>query len=304
MRILAMAVAMGGTQYLLAVNGMWTIAGLGGGSAGLAIGLLLATASKTGRDPGSRVQLDRQLLLALSGYIALVLITLLIRTPAIYDQLDYLTIRIYFPELTTRLGYSTSAGYGRQIDPLRHAGSILAYSSLFTYWLYRRSGLLKYRSGRTIIADTVRRMAQSSFGILMLVSMAIIMSHSGMTESMANGIAAGVGRLFPLASPFIGALGAFMTGSNTNSNVVFAQLQLRTAQVLGMSVPIILAAQTTGGALGSVIAPAKIIVGTVTAGLKGKEGEVMRRMAGYTILLVALFGLLAWLILAGLPGLE
>lgn len=95
-----------------------------------------------------------------------------------------------------------------------------------------------------------------------------------------------------------------MTGSNTNSNVVFAQLQLRTAQVLGMSVPIILAAQTTGGALGSVIAPAKIIVGTVTAGLKGKEGEVMRRMAGYTILLVALFGLLAWLILAGLPGLE
>ena len=86
-----------------------------------------------------------------------------------------------------------------------------------------------------------------------------------------------------------------MTGSNTNSNVVFAQLQLRTAQVIGLSAPIILAAQTAGGALGSVIAPAKIIVGAATAGLKGQEGHVLRRMSVYTLLLVSLMGMLTWL---------
>ena len=50
-----------------------------------------------------------------------------------------------------------------------------------------------------------------------------------------------------------------MTGSNTNSNVVFGQLQQETALVLALSVPLILAAQTTGGAIGSLFAPAKVI---------------------------------------------
>ena len=297
MRIVTMAIVMGGAQYLLAVSGMWTIAGLGGGSMGLAVGLILASSRKSKEDDGPRWKPDRELLLAFSGYIALVVITLILRTPMIYERLDMLVIRVTFPELITRLGFSTPAGFGRQIYLLRHAGSILAYSSVITYWLYRRAGLLDPGSGHNIIMTTVKRMAPSSFGILMLVSMSVVMNHAGMTETIASGIAAGVGSLYPLASPFIGALGAFMTGSNTNSNVVFAQLQLRTAQVIGLSAPIILAAQTAGGALGSVIAPAKIIVGTATAGLKGHEGHVLRRMSGYTILLLGLIGIITWLTL-------
>jgi lactate permease len=289
---------MGGSQYLLAVSGMWTIAGLGGGSIGLAAGLLLTTTQKSNKDSSLPFRFDRELLLALAGYVILVVFTLILRTPAVYDRLDMLALRVYFPKLTTGLGFTTPAGYGRQIYLLRHAGSILAYSSAFTYWLYRRAGLLKPGSGRTILTSTIQRMAPSSYGILMLVSMAVIMNHAGMTEAIANGIATGVGALYPLAAPFIGALGAFMTGSNTNSNVVFAQLQMRTAQVIGLSAPIILAAQTSGGALGSVIAPAKIIVGTATAGLKGHEGQVLRRMAGYIILLLGLISILTLVTLA------
>jgi lactate permease len=298
LHILVMATAMGGSQYLLAVSGMWTIAGLGGGTMGLVAGLLISASQKSDKDSEPPIKLDRELLLAMLGYIALVVFTLILRNPAVYERLDMLAIRVQFPQLTTRLGFTTPAGYGRQIYLLRHAGSILALSSAFTYWLYRRAGLLKTGSGREILLSTIKRMAPSSFGILMLVSMAVIMNHAGMTETIANGIAVGVGTLYPFASPFIGALGAFMTGSNTNSNVVFAQLQLRTAQVIGLSAPIILAAQTTGGALGSVIAPAKIIVGTATAGLKGHEGHVLHRMAGYTFLLVGLIGILTWFALA------
>jgi lactate permease len=84
-----------------------------------------------------------------------------------------------------------------------------------------------------------------------------------------------------------------MTGSNTNSNVVFALLQLRTAELLGYAVPVILAAQTAGAGLASVIAPAKIVVGTSTADLAGREGEVMRRMLPYIVVLVLLISLLA-----------
>lgn len=293
--IIVMAAAMGGSQYFLATHGMWAIAGLGGGSVGLAVGLLFASTRKWRGEITSSWKLDRNLALALSGYVALVVITLIIQIPAIYERLGLFVIRAAFPALTTGLGFTTPAGYGRQIFILRHAGSILAYSSVITYWLYRRAGVLKHGSGRKILGSMLQPMASSSFGIMMLVCMAVVMNHAGMTEALASGIAASVGTFYPFVSPWIGALGAFMTGSNTNSNVVFAQLQLRTAQVLGFSAPIILAAQTAGGALGSVIAPAKIIVGSLTAGLEGKEGHVLRRMSIYTLLLVSLIGFLAWI---------
>jgi lactate permease len=87
-------------------------------------------------------------------------------------------------------------------------------------------------------------------------------------------------------------MGAFMTGSNTNSNVVFTVLQMRTAELLGYSTAAILAGQTAGGALGSVIAPTKVVVGASTAGMGGREGEVMRALLVYIGLLVLLVSLL------------
>jgi lactate permease len=84
-----------------------------------------------------------------------------------------------------------------------------------------------------------------------------------------------------------------MTGSNTNSNVVFAALQMRTAEILGYSVALILAAQTSGGALGSVIAPTKIVVGASTGGMAGREGEIMRKMLVYTGVLILIVSILA-----------
>jgi lactate permease len=137
----------------------------------------------------------------------------------------------------------------------------------------------------------------SSVSIASMVALAVIMEHAGMTSALAEGLANGMGSLFPLVAPWIGALGAFMTGSNTNSNVVFGALQLRTAQLLGFPAAIILAAQTAGAGLASVMAPTKVVVGASTAGMAGREGEVMRKLVVYTGLLVLLVSLLtaAWL---------
>jgi lactate permease len=135
----------------------------------------------------------------------------------------------------------------------------------------------------------------SSLSILEMVAMAVVMEQSGMTEAIAQGLANAVGGAFPAIAPWIGAIGAFMTGSNTNSNVVFAALQMRTAQLLALSVPIILAAQTAGAALASVAAPTKIVVGASTAGMAGKEGDVLRALIRYTIILILLISLLTTL---------
>ena len=176
---------------------------------------------------------------------------------------------------------------------MRHAGASLFYASVLAYLVYRQAQLYKAGALRRIVEGTVRRVMSSSVSIVSMVAMAVIMENSGMTDTLARGLAEGTGAVFPLISPWIGALGAFMTGSNTNSNVVFGALQLRTAELLGFAAPIILAAQTAGAALASVMAPTKLVVGASTAGMAGKEGEVMRAMLRYTIPLLVLISLLA-----------
>ena len=77
---------------------------------------------------------------------------------------------------------------------------------------------------------------------------------------------------------------------------MFSALQLRTAEILDLPVALILAAQTTGGALGSVAAPTKVIVGASTAGMEGREGDILRRLLpaiGILLLLTSLMTFLA-----------
>jgi lactate permease len=142
----------------------------------------------------------------------------------------------------------------------------------------------------------------SSLGIIAMVGLSVVMSHSGMTNILALGLSQAFGTaLYPLVTPFIGALGAFITGSNNNSNVLFAAVQqARTAAAAGAEhVSLILAAQTAGGSLGSIIAPAKVIVGASTVGMGDREAEIMGKILIYgllPVLFVALVTLvMVWL---------
>jgi lactate permease len=123
-----------------------------------------------------------------------------------------------------------------------------------------------------------------------------------MTDVLACGLAQAAGALFPLAAPWIGALGAFISGSNTNSNFLFGMLQLRTAELLGLSAPLILAGQTAGAAIGSMVAPTKVIVGVSSAGDGVEEGVVIRKLLVYTGLLLAGLSLAVWFWLQILAG--
>jgi lactate permease len=294
--VLILGVVMGSAQYWLATHGLWNIGGFGGGVAGLAMGILIATWYRGERLEEGVGKLNRgSVFTALSGYIALIAITLLIQlVPSVKAFLGQIVIKVPFPEMSTALGYVTPAGYGRVIPLLRHAGAILGYASLTAYLIYSRAGLYRPGAAQRILSGTIRRVMSSSLGIASMVAMAVVMSHGGMTDILARGLAQAVGALYPLASPWIGALGAFMTGSNTNSNVIFAMLQQRTAELLGYSLPLILAAQTTGGAIGSVIAPTKIVVGASTAGMAGEEGTVLRSLLPYIGILIVGVGLIVW----------
>ncbi len=294
--LLILSVSMALMQYGLALAGLWNLAATGGGAIGLVISVFLA-AHYSGENHNKQSIDSRAVFLAFSGYVALIAIMMLVQlVPPVKNFLGQVALQVEFPALTTSAGFTTPAQTGRVIHWFSHGGAILLYSSVASFWIYRRTGLLRAGAGTRILGDTIKGVLSSSLSITAMVSMAVIMSHAGMTDALAQGMAAGVGAAFPLISPWIGALGAFMTGSNTNSNVVFAALQQRTAEILAISVPWMLAAQTTGGAIGSIIAPTKVVVGAATAGMEGREGEVIKKLAGYVITLVTLLSVISWIV--------
>jgi lactate permease len=292
--VLILGIVMGGAQLLIASTRLWNIGAFCSGLTGLAVCIPLAQRHR-GEQNHDNGSLDpRALGIALSGYAILVVIILCVSLiPSVSDFLGRVVIQVQFPEVRTSLGFVTPAGTGRKIALFRHAGACLLYTSLLAYLVYRRAGLYKPGAVHNILDGTLRRVMSSSVSIAAMVSMAVIMENAGMTDQLARGLAEGMGSLFPLASPWIGALGAFMTGSNTNSNVVFGALQLRTAELLAYSPAIILAAQTAGAALASVMAPTKVVVGASTAGMAGREGDVMRALFLYIAILVLLISALA-----------
>ncbi len=199
----------------------------------------------------SKILNPKSLLIALSGYAILIVLTLVIQLiPQVKSFFGQVILQVQFPETRSALGYITPAGAGRKISLFGHTGSLLLYASILAYLVYRLCGLYQPGSVRRILEGTVRRVMSSSVSIVSMICMALVMEHAGMTDALARGLAEGTRALFPLFSPWIGAIGAFMTGCNTNSNVVFGALQMHTAQFLGYAVPVILAAQTAGAGSG------------------------------------------------------
>lgn len=310
--VLAISLVMGSVQYLLATNGLWTLGATGGALAGLAVmfGLLRLPTYRIKKQHQEPAAADnsgqkKSLWLALFAYGLLVALAFAINlVRPVNDFLSQVVFSLDFPATETAYGWATPAGPGRAINIFGHPGAILLYTSLIAYGVYRLVGYIPRGSLADIFKRVARSGVNSSLGILAMVGVASIMLHSGMTFLLAQGLSQSVSRtLYPLVAPLIGALGAFITGSNNNSNVLFAVLQQNAAELLNLSVPLILGAQTAGGALGSVLAPAKVIVGCSTVGLAGEEGAVMRKLLVYGAITVGTVALAALILhLTGLGG--
>lgn len=328
--LLGVTAVMGGVQWALAVAGLWTLAAFGAGLAGLVVTILDFRYSLfdlgflrrwLGRTPApvpdgralegdglqdglhdglhDGLQNRRRLLHAFMPYA--ILVAVIVLGQLVFSRpLDAVQLNLHFPAVATTYGWRTAAGPGRSISLFGHAGALLLYASALSFLWFRWRGTMQDGDdgdydGRQIVRATVRRSVKSTISIVSLVAMAVTMEHAGMTQLLALALSENAGRFFPFLSPFIGALGAFVTGSNTNSNVVFAALQQQTAGALAVAVAVILAGQTAGGAIGSIFAPAKVVVGASTVP-GADEGRVLRLATAYGVGILVVLGLLVWLV--------
>jgi lactate permease len=302
--LLVVGIVMAATQLGLAAAGVYSLAAFGAGASGMVVMALWGRFARA-REPALQPLAagDAPVGLgaffrAFAAYLALIVIVLAASLIGPVERLlNAVQIRVAFPETRTALGWvnEATASY-RTLSVFGDTGMLLLYAAGVGWLVYHRLGMLPAGSLRRAVRRTVSSAVVSSIGIVTMVGMALAMTDSGMTYALANGMKSVAGAFYPLVAPFIGVLGAFMTGSNTNSNILFGALQRDTAALLGISTTAVLAAQTTGGALGSMLAPAKIVVGCSTVGLAGQEGPVLRRGVAYGLAIAGVMGLvaLAW----------
>ena len=303
--LLVIGAVMALVQYAMSVIDLWNIASACAGLAGLATGLLLTRGRRwrgTGAADTAGQKQGPALPLAIAPYVILIVLAVaLIGVQPVKAALGQLRLSLQIPQLETSLGWVTpatdEAGVG--IPLLVHGASVLLYSTLLAYWLYRRRGWLERGAARQVLQGVRRQGLRPAIGILAMVAMATVMQYAGMTRALAEWLSQAVAPdWYALVGTLIGALGSFMTGSNTNSNAVFAGLQLDSAQLMGLSVSLVLALQTSAGAIASMMAPAKILVGASTVGIgQGDEGRVLRSLLLYGSLILGVMALIAWLLL-------
>lgn len=297
--ITAMVLSIG--QFFLATNGLWVIAVTLPAMAALCFGFLYVRFfSKHSREYLQKIKAveRKRIISALLTYILLVVLIVIFNffTPLRQFFVAY-TISFQFPQLSTSFGFITPAEMSKKINLFLHPGIVLAISALASYAFLKKKQYLKSGEISGIVTDTLSSSLNTTTAIFSLVGAAVVMNHTQMTNVLAEGISSVFSQeTYPVIAPFVGALGAFITGSNNNSNVLFGSLQLQTAELLKLSTALILAAQTTGGSLGSIMAPAKVILGCSTVGLDGKEGKVIGKLILYSGILILLTGIITFII--------
>ena len=159
-------------------------------------------------------------------------------------------------------------------------GGILISVCIATFLLYRMS----FTEISEALKDSIKTLYGAGFVLIFTVPLVRIMINSGintndivsMPIAMAEGMSNFMGQIYPMFAPAIGAVGAFLAGSNTVSNLMLSQFQFETANLLGLSGALMVAAQSVGAAAGNMIAIHNVVAASATVGLLGKEGETLR----------------------------
>lgn len=176
--------------------------------------------------------------------------------------------------------------YEGRMQPILHPGTLLLAALLL-------GALFQARSLRVVgpaLSASARRLLPVAVALLAMLCLSRLMLHAGMIAALQTAAVDGVGRAWPLLAPAVGALGSFVTGSATASNVLFSSLQVQTGQALGLSTAWMAAGQGVGAGIGNIVCPHNVVAGAATVGLAGREAEILRR---------TLLPCLAVLVLAG-----
>ncbi|MDX1714085.1 L-lactate permease [Vreelandella venusta] len=189
------------------------------------------------------------------------------------------------------------AGISGGVQPLYLPGGIIIAVVIVTYFLHH----MNPQKISAAVSESTKTIFGAGFVLIFTVPMVRILINSGvngadlvsMPVMMAQAVANGVGGIYPFFAPAVGAMGAFIAGSNTVSNLMLAEFQFSVAETLGLSTAMMVALQAVGAAAGNMIAIHNVVAASATVGLLGREGTTIRKTIIPTIYYLIFTGIIA-----------
>ncbi|WP_170900565.1 L-lactate permease [Vibrio sp. 2-2(8)] len=236
------------------------------------------------------------LALAWTPYVLLAVILVASRVSSEFKSL-LAGVSLSFNNILAETGVSTA------IQPLYLPGGILVFVALLAVILQSRSATPLIKA----FGESSKTLIGAGFVLVFTIPMVRIFINSGvngaelasMPVTTANFAAGLVGDAFPALSATVGALGAFIAGSNTVSNMMFSQFQFEVAQTLSISSVMIIALQAVGAAAGNMIAIHNVVAASATVGLLGQEGATLRKTIIPTFYYLVMTGLIGLVVIYG-----
>lgn len=151
---------------------------------------------------------------------------------------------------------------------------------------------MTFKQTRAIFADSLQR-SKNPFialvGALIMVNLMLVGGDGSMVKTIGKTFAETTGEYWTLFSSYLGAVGAFFSGSNTVSNLTFGSVQLSTAEITGLSTALVLALQSVGGAMGNMVCINNIVAVSSVLGTNNQEGNIIKQ----TVVPMFIYGVIA-----------
>jgi lactate permease len=170
------------------------------------------------------------------------------------------------------------------------AGTLMLVSGLLTMVVLRES---VGRAARTYLR-TLDQLKWAIVTVAAVLALAYVMNLSGQTITIGQWLA-GAGSAFAFLSPLLGWFGVAVTGSDTSSNALFGALQVSAANKADLSATLMAAGNSSGGVLGKMISPQNLAIGAAAVGMAGQEGDIFRKVLGWSLVLILVMCVLVYL---------
>jgi lactate permease len=194
-----------------------------------------------------------------------------------------------------KAGTLTSCTLGQvNLYSVLSTGTLLFIAGVITALVYKMSP----KEAAGVFGKTVKSLAFTIITVASVLAIAYIMNGSGMTISLGSALAA-AGAAFAVLSPVLGWLGVAITGSDTSANALFGGMQVAAAKNVwpgSLAHEILMAtSNSTGGVMGKMISPQSLSVAAAATGMLNQEGEIFRKVVGWSLALLAVFAVLVLL---------
>jgi lactate permease len=147
--------------------------------------------------------------------------------------------------------------------------------------------VLRVRPGRALkaYADTYVELRYAIITVMAVLALAYVLNQSGQTNTL-GALFAAAGGVFLFLSSILGWIGVAVTGSDTSANALFGALQVQTAARAGLDPVLLAAANSSGGVMGKMISPQNLAIAASAVGMAGREGDIFRKVVGWSLVLL------------------